>query len=226
MNILDMSDTTNLNDLPTDPVAGGGNGSGIAQNVVLQTTETGTTYNPTIESNNTSNAHDGGAQQSVSFAQQPGIDEQKAMNEFVTGIQQASASGATTLPSRDIPQSTVHFSDEQIKPNFVPQPEQVEQQDYIENSDTEQEILARRMKSGNSRDSLEILYDEFQIPIIIGLLYFIFQLPVVKSKFLTLLPSLFNSDGNPNLTGYIINSLFFGIIYYVISKSLTQLQNL
>jgi hypothetical protein len=226
MNILDMSDTTNLNDLPTDPVAGGGNGSGIAQNVVLQTTETGTTYNPTIESNYTSNAREGEAQQSVSFAQQPGIDEQKAMNEFVTGIQQASASGATSLPSRDIPQSTVHFSDEQIKPNFVPQPEQVEQQDYIENSDTEQEILARRMKSGNSRDSLEILYDEFQIPIIIGLLYFIFQLPVVKSKFLTLLPSLFNSDGNPNLTGYIINSLFFGIIYYVISKSLTQLQNL
>lgn len=221
-----MSDTTSLNDLPTDPVAGGGNGSGIAQNVVLQTTETGTTYNPSIDSNNTLNAREMGSQQSVSFAQQPGIDEQKAMNEFVTGIQQASASGATTLPSRDIPQSTVHFSDEQIKPNFVPQPEQVEQQDYIENSDTEQEILARRMKSGNSRDSLEILYDEFQIPIIIGLLYFIFQLPVVKSKFLTLLPSLFNSDGNPNLTGYIINSLFFGIIYYVISKSMNQLQNI
>ena len=210
-----MSDTTNLNDLPTDPVAGGG-GAGIAQNVVLQTTETGTSYNPSIQPQNDLAAGN----------QQSGIDEQKAMNEFVTGIQQASASGATTLPSRDIPQSTVHFSDEQIKPNFVPQPEQSEQQDYIQNSDTEQEILARRMNSGNSRDSLEVLYDEFQIPIIIGLLYFIFQLPVVKSKFLTLLPSLSNKDGNPNLTGYIINSLFFGIIYYVISKSLTQLQNL
>ena len=211
-----MSDTTNLNDLPTDPVAGGGGGSGPAQNVVLQTTETSASYNPSIQQQD----------DLASGNQQSGIDDQKAMNEFVTGIQQASASGATTLPSRDIPQSTVHFSDEQIKPNFVPQPEQIEQQDYIQNSDTEHEILARRMNSGNSRDSLEILYDEFQIPIIIGLLYFIFQLPVVKSKFLTLLPSLFNKDGNPNLTGYIINSLFFGIIYYVISKSLTQLQNL
>jgi hypothetical protein len=218
-----MNDTTNLNDLPTDPVAGGGGGSGIAQNVVLQTTETGTSYNPSIQPTIASGQEN---QQSVSFAQQPGIDDQKAMNEFITGIQQASASGATTLPSRDIPQSTTHFSDEQAKPNYVPQPEQAEQQDYIQNSDTEQEILARRMNSGNSRDSLEILYDEFQIPIIIGLLYFIFQLPVIKSKFLTILPSLFNKDGNPNLSGYILNSLFFGIIYYVISKSLNQLQNL
>lgn len=232
INILDMSDTTNLNDLPTDPVVGG-SGSGTAQNIVLQTTETGTTYNPNIQQsmgNNTASAPNDlaqGNQTTMSFGQQSGsIDEQKAMNEFVTGIQQASASGATTLPSRDIPQSTVHFSDEQVKPNFVPQPEQSEQQDYIQTTDTEQEILARRMNNGNSRDSLEILYDEFQIPIIIGLLYFIFQLPIVKSKFLTLLPSLFNKDGNPNLTGYIINSMCFGIMYYVISKSLTQLQNL
>ena len=226
-----MSDTTNLSDLPTDPVAGGG-ASETAQNIVLQTTETGTTYNPNVQQsigNSTNVAPTDlaqGNQKSMSFVQQSGIDEQKAMNEFVTGIQQASASGATTLPSRDIPQSTVHFSDEQIKPNFVPQPEQGEQQDYIQSCDSEQEILARRMNSGNSRDSLEMLYDEFQIPIIIGLLYFIFQLPVVKGKVLTLLPSLFNKDGNPNLTGYIINSLVFGIIYYVISKLLTQLQKL
>ena len=86
--------------------------------------------------------------------------------------------------------------------------------------------MARRMHNQKSHDSLEILYDEFQIPIIIGILYFIFQLPVVKSKFLTMLPSLYNLDGNPNLTGYVLNSLFFGVSYYVISKSLQQLQNM
>ena len=215
-----MSDTTNLTDLPMDPVSGGG----PSQNVVLQTTETSVNYNPSVDINNSTNNQGTINQQPIS--QQPDIDEQKAMNEFVTGIQQASASGATTLPSRDIPSSTTHFSDEQVKPNFVPSPEQPEQQDYIQNSNTEHEILARRIKNGNSRDSLEILYDEFQIPIIIGLLYFIFQLPIVKSKFLILLPSLFNKDGNPNLSGYILNSLFFGILYYVISKSLNHLQNI
>ncbi|MDC1320991.1 hypothetical protein N8261_03430 [Flavobacteriaceae bacterium] len=198
-----MSDTTNLADLPTDPHAGGG-----SENVVLQTSEVNSQYNPSVE---------------TSSAPSSQIDEQKIMNEFVSGIQQASASGATTLPSRDIPQNTVHFSDEEVKPNFVPQIEQ--QPDYIQNTDTEQDILARRMNNQNSRDSLEILYDEFQIPIIIGLLYFIFQLPVVRGKFLSLLPSLYNKDGNPNLTGYILNSLFFGVSYYVISKSLNHLQH-
>ncbi len=203
-----MNDTTSLADLPSDPSSGGGGD----QNVVLQTTDKPTIYSPTFESAPTQSNTNSNA-----------IDEQKTMNEVVSGIQQASASGATGLPSRDIPTNTVHFSDEQIQPNYVPQKEQT---DYIQDTDTEHEILARRMKSQNSRDSLEILYDEFQIPIIIGILYFIFQLPIVRSKILLLIPSLFNNDGNPNLTGYILNSLFFGILYYIISKLMAHLQQI
>jgi hypothetical protein len=200
-----MNDTTSLADLPSDPSSGGG-----SQNVVLQTSEKSSIYNPNVGD--------------VTSKNEPSaINEQKLMNEMITGIQQASASGATSLPSRDIPTNTVHFSDEQVKPNYVPQQEQ---QDYIETTDTEHEILARRMKNQNSRDSLEILYDEFQIPIIIALLYFIFQLPVVRSKILSLLPSLFNNDGNPNLTGYIVNSMFFGVSYYIISRVLNSLQQI
>jgi hypothetical protein len=200
-----MSDTTNLADLPMEPTSGAQNDA----NVVIQPIDK-PQYHPPSE-----------------VSQQPqinqSIDEQKMMNEFVTGIQHASASGATKLPSRDIPQNTVHFADEQVQPNFVPEKEHP---DYIQNNDSEQEILARRIKNQNSRDSLEILYDEFQIPIIIGLLFFIFQLPIVKSKLLSVLPSLYNSDGNPNLTGYIFTSLFFGICYYIISKSLTHFQTI
>ncbi len=197
-----MADTTSLNDLPTDPVSGGGE-----QNVVLQTSEKSNQYDPN------SAAPTIGSE----------IADQKMMNEVVTGIQQANASGGLELPSRDIPTNTVHFADEAIQPNYVPQKEQ---EDYIQNTDTEQEILARRMKNRDSRDSLEILYDEFQIPIIIGLLYFIFQLPVVRSKLTTLIPALFNKDGNPNLSGYIFNSIFFAVLYYVISKSMAHLQSI
>jgi len=204
-----MSDTTNLADLPTDPSVGG------SQNIVLQTTDKPSSYDPNIGVNTT---HTNNVNNEPSE-----IREQKIMNELITGIQQASANGGTGLPSRDIPRNTVHFADDQVKPNYVPQQEQ---SDYIHNTDTEQDILARRVKNHNSRDSLEILYDEFQIPIIIGLLYFIFQLPVVKSKVLAILPSLFNKDGNPNLTGYVINSIFFGLAYYIISKTLVHLQNI
>ena len=35
---------------------------------------------------------------------------QHNINQFVTGIQQASAAGLTTLPSRDIPQNQQHLS--------------------------------------------------------------------------------------------------------------------
>jgi len=198
-----MADTTNLSDLPSDPTGGGGG------NIVLDTSEKPTQYTPNIESSQTDLNQ---------------IDQQKMMNEIVTGIQQANANGATALPSRDIPQSTVHFADEATQPNFVPS--LPEQKDYIQNNDSEHEILARRIKNQNTKDSLEILYDEFQIPIIIGLLFFIFQLPVVRSKFLSILPSLHNLDGNPNLTGYILTSIFFGICYYVISKSLTHMQTI
>jgi len=207
-----MADTTSLDELPTDPVSGGN-----SENVVIQTTEKSLQYNPAA-GQQTQGSGPLQGQESMNK-----IEEQKLMNEFVTGIQQASASGATSLPSRDIPQNTNQITDEQVMPNFVPQ--QKEEKDYIQNTDTEQEIMARRMNNKNSRDSLEIMYDEFQIPIIIGLLFFIFQLPVVKSKFLSVLPSLHNIDGNPNLTGYILTSLFFGVCYYVISKSLDHLQN-
>ena len=211
-----MNDTTSLADLPSDPSIGSGTGTGTSggeQNMVMKTTEKPTIYNPQVETGTLQQ----GAMSSSS------IDEQKTMNEVVSGIQQASANGATGLPSRDIPTNTVHFSDEQIQPNYVPQKEQ---NDYIQDTDTEHEILARRMKSQNSRDSMEILYDEFQIPILIGILYFIFQLPVVRSKMLVLIPSLFNNDGNPNLTGYLLNSLFFGVLYYIISKLMAHLQHL
>ena len=200
-----MADTTDLNDLPSMGQIDGN------QNIVLQTSEKTTTYDPNTGGQPLPNNGDA-------------IAEQKMMNEVVTGIQQANASGALSLPSRDIPSNTVHFADEEVKPNYVPQPQQ--QHDYIQNTDTEHEIMARRINNKNSRDSLEILYDEFQIPIIIGLLYFIFQLPIVKTKLLILLPSLFSKDGNPNLTGYIFNSIFFGVLYYVISKSLTHLQSM
>lgn len=193
-----MSDTTNLADLPSDPT--------IQQNI----SSMNNTENIVLETNDVQNNN-------------PELAQQKIMNEFVSGIQQASASGATSLPSRDIPKKTVQFNDEQTQPNYVPQPNPKEEYDYIQNNSSEDEILYRRQNQ--SKDSLEVLYEEFQIPIIIGLLFFIFQLPVVKSRYLSLLPSLHNSDGNPKLTGFVINSFFFAMCFYVIHKSFIYFQN-
>ena len=51
-------------------------------------------------------------------------------NELVNQLQEASRTGATTLPSRDIPMdSTQVKNDVEVKPNYIPEPKI--QEDYI-----------------------------------------------------------------------------------------------
>ena len=237
-------DTTNIDDLPSDQVAMGGD---VAQqhNITMQMSEAGagmqggspmvgaqhqsgytpntvsepnTTYNPNISVNAPSQRSGEGANSA--------IHEQKLMNELVTGLQQASAGGATSLPSRDIPTTTTQYQDEQTRANYVPSAQQEDNvNDYIDDSD--QGIINNRLLSrGANKDPLETIYDEFQTPIILILLFFLYQLPVVRLKVLYLLPSLHDDLGNPNISGYILNSVLFGVLYYVIMKSIQSLQQL
>lgn len=143
--------------------------------------------------------------------------QQKAYNQLVSGLQQANVAGALNLPSRDIPQETLGISqDEQIKPNFIPNEQQ--NIDYISNHDTAQDIIRNNMNEQRNIDSLERLYEEFQIPILLSVMYFIYQLPAVRIYLHKIIPSLFNKDGNPNLYGYVFNSILFGLMYYLMLK--------
>ena len=54
---------------------------------------------------------------------------QQSIQQIVAGLQQAQ--GSTGLPSRDLPTNNDHITqDEQIKPNYVPKPENT---NYFEN---------------------------------------------------------------------------------------------
>ena len=148
---------------------------------------------------------------------------QKNLNQFVTGIQQASAAGLTTLPSRDIPQNQEHISrDESIKPNYIPQ--QQENIDYIGQYQTNEDIVRNQAQKQDKQDSLDILYNTIQTPLLIGVLYFIFQLPVIHKQIFRFLPSLFNTDGNPNLSGYIVKSVAFASSYFMLTKGMVLLE--
>ena len=102
-------------------------------------------------------------------------------------------------------------SDEQIKPNFIPKESPI---DYIANHDTAQDIIRNNMKTQNNMDYAEKIYQEFQMPILVAILFFLYQLPAVKKYIHKIIPSLFNKDGNPNFYGYIFNSIFFAMMYY------------
>jgi len=214
--IKEMSDTTSIDDLPT---ATGQNANTQNQNVVIQKTEPGAlSYSPNVP--DLAPAAQGPP---LNPSQQP---NQKLMNELVSGVQRASMTGMTALPSRDIPRDTsVMMQDAQVQPTYVPQPQR--QVDYIqdhETSSTLERVMQQNTRGSNRADTLETFYEEIQSPLMLAILYFAFQLPAVKRYMFRYLPSsLFNSDGNANLTGLIAMSAMFGISFYTIQKSMNQL---
>ena len=147
---------------------------------------------------------------------------QQTYNELVGQIQQADKMGATQLPSRDIPQITNDITmDTTTKPNYIPEQERME--DYINNYQTPDEIIEENQQDETRIDSLEQTYREIQMPLLIAVLYFLFNLPIIRKYLRGFIPNLFKSDGNPNLSGYIFNSLLFAFIYYLLNKAISNL---
>ena len=143
-------------------------------------------------------------------------------NELISQIQKASVYGTTALPSRDIPMDPVKVAnDVQSQPNYIPPPQF--QEDYIKNSITPQNLLATNSKQTKYDANFEKIYGELQLPLIIALLFFLFQLPIVKQYNKKMLPFLFKTDGNPTLYGYIANSVLFASMIYVLLKLVAYL---
>jgi len=143
-------------------------------------------------------------------------------NELISQIQKAAANGTTALPSRDIPIDTIKVvNDNQTQPNYIPPP-QVEE-NYIKNYETPQQVIEENNKQTNISNLYDTLFQEAQLPIIIALLYFLFQLPAVKKHSKNMFPFLFKDDGNPNLYGFIFNSVMYASMVCVLLKVLAKL---
>ena len=160
---------------------------------------------------------------------------QKNLNQFVSGIQQASAAGMTTLPSRDIPQNQSHIAqDVNIQPNYIPQPQMLggngsngsngSNGDYIRDQQTNDDIIRAQAHRQEKKNMVDQLYDELQMPVLIGILYFLFQLPAVQKQLCKIIPALFNKAGNPNLSGYIFTSATFAGVFFALTKSMRFLE--
>ena len=148
------------------------------------------------------------------------------ITKIVREIQQAANKDMTKLPSRDIPKDTLpHIQDEKIRPNYVPTPTS---KDYIEDHNTEEYLLQQNIRKSNS-DIIDNIYNELHISIIVMVLYFFFQMPFITNNMRIYLPSLYNSNANPNIWGYLFQTLIFGILFYgfqKLTKYLTKLDTL
>jgi len=127
------------------------------------------------------------------------------------------------LPSRDIPQDTVQFSnDEQVQPNYIPRSDT--RQDYVREHHNLTEEKLREFEQMKQRETqMDNLLTNIQTPILVAILFFFFQLPIVNTlifKRFSFL-SLYDGDGNFNLTGLILKSLSFGSMYYSL-QTITQ----
>jgi len=132
------------------------------------------------------------------------------------------------LPQRDIPKSTDDFThDEQIQPNYIPRPKITN--DYI---DEYQEITNKKIHEYENKKRNEKLndswFDEMRIPTIIGILFFIFHMPIINTlvfKRFSFL-SIYNDDGNFNFYGLILKSICFGSVFYMMNRSMEYLSNM
>jgi hypothetical protein len=187
------SDTTSIMDLPTDPTGGGS----IGGNISLSASESNI-YNQSSL-----------APSGVSL-------DQTTINQIVSGLQQASSTGATQLASRDIPRNMENISqDPQIQPNYIPPQSN---KDYITEDEENDDIIQNYNKRAEKGDNLDQLYEEIQIPLLMSVLYFLFQLPIFKRYLYKFFPVLFSKDVNLNLYGFLFTSSLFGMLYYLLSK--------
>jgi hypothetical protein len=214
-----MNDTTSIDDLPGNAShgnGGGGGGGGIVQNVqnALKPEIPHQTYSPVVSASHQQH------QQQHQHQQQSQATPDMNVNEFVTGLQRATASGMTALPIRDVPRNTESVvSDEQTMPNYVPKAPH----DYIrEHHENTQSFLQHHERSINRGESIDVVYETLQVPILLAILYFTFQLPVMRKYLLMYLPSIFNKDGNHNLSGLLFISILFSCTYYGINFVLNQ----
>lgn len=101
----------------------------------------------------------------------------------------------TSLPERDIPRETIqHAADPQTTVNYMPR-----QQEYIP-------AVAPKYDYSH-------LLDEFRVPIILSMLYFIFQLEFVQSFLQRTLPAMLQEGSQ----GVAVKSGLFGAAYYAIT---------
>ena len=188
--------TTSINDLPTEASVGGS----IGGNISLVINE---------PANNTVIPPQGTANGQLTL-------DQSTISQIVNGLQQASLAGATQLPSRDIPLQTEQLTnDAQINPNYIPQPTR----DYINDMNINNINPYGDYRAEKNQNSLDSLYDELQAPLLLAVLYFLFQLPFFKKTVFKYLPFLCSSDGNYNFNGLIFTCALFGFIYYSLSKT-------
>lgn len=132
------------------------------------------------------------------------------------------------LPSRDIPMNQLEFQqDQEIQPNYIPKAKLTS--NYISEYEAASEETLKKHERNKYREEIATdLFSQLQIPILVAVLFFIFQMPIVNTmlrKYFTIL-KVYNEDGNMNFTGLVLKSGIFGSAFYSAQRIATYLSTL
>lgn len=132
------------------------------------------------------------------------------------------------LPSKHVQIDTQSYmQDQEVQPNYIPRPKLTK--DYISEYEEEYEKKKKDNDSKKHRESkVDEILTELQTPILVAILFMVFQLPIVNTlvfKRFSFL-SIYHEDGNFNLYGLIFKSAFFGACYYLIQKIIEYLSDI
>lgn len=156
------------------------------------------------------------------------------MNKVVHDINQRSNAAASLpqarpleanpLPSRHIPpepriQSLVQ--DEEARPTHVPvqrvqwaSPEVGAPIEHV----PARSILDGIQKKKNRGITMDTLTEDMKLPLLLSVLYFLFQVPSVRVFLKRVLPIGFEDDGNPGLLGNGVHSILFALCAYFVVR--------
>ena len=144
----------------------------------------------------------------------PALQNIDYTTKLSTSLREINNGNPLQLPSRDIPQNvSSKNNDVNIQANYIPP----NNNDYITNHVTPNEIIYQNRLREDANNKTDEFYEIIQMPLLVGMLFFIFQLPVIRKNLFIYLPTLFNNDGNPNLSGYIFNSVIFSLLYFSVT---------
>jgi len=158
---------------------------------------------------------------SVSF-QDNSSGNNDSMNNMLKQVQEASQQGLTNLNSVQT-NNNIPINDAQSTANFVPQQQQQQaplQQntDYIQNHVSSENVDEYNKSLEKQQSVVDCMFNDMKIPIIVALLYYIFEMPSLKNYIFKLFPKFFKNDSNLTTIGMAFKSILFSSVYYSVVK--------
>lgn len=142
------------------------------------------------------------------------VPQQKTPDFSKPANEQFNEKEETGLPSKHIPTNTMH--QEHVMDNEIVERVMLERE-----REKEAEIYnlsqnaVKSLKKNDSKISI-VNIETLLEPILYGLLYFFFQLPLFKETIKKYIQYGYLEDGNLNLYGYLTYSVLFGLMVYMV----------